>query len=114
LPVGHQQSLPQSLSDLIILFNKEYTENNNGVFIFFHNLDDEVYEKIENYVNLIYKMHKKTDNILNIFSSDFSDSINIVSDTIEFENNKDLSNKEKMIMRRKKYEEYLFQNQENN
>ena len=91
--------------------SKDYTENNNGVFIFFHNLEDEVYEKIENYVNLIYKLHKKTE-IINIFTSDLSDTNLNISDTIEIENDKNLSNKENMIMRRKKYEEYLNQNQE--
>ena len=98
---------------IILLHNKDYTENNNGVFIFFHNLENEVYEQIENYVNLIYKMHKKSTNILNIFSSEISDTIVNNSDTIEIENNKELSNKEKVIMRRKKYEKYLNQNQEN-
>ena len=32
--------------------------------------------------------------------------------TNEIENNKNLSNKEKIIMKRKKYEKYLDQNQE--
>ena len=39
---------------------KDYTENNNGVFIFFHNLSDDVYDQIDSYVNKIYKMHKKS------------------------------------------------------
>jgi hypothetical protein len=98
---------------IITTYSEEYTENTNGVFIFFHNLPDEVYEKIENYLNIIYKLHIKTD-IKNIFDSEISD-INI-SDTLynnlELDNqNKDLTNKEKMILRRKKYEEYLLKNQ---
>lgn len=98
---------------IILLHSKDYTENNNGVFVFFHNLEDEVYEKIENYVNKIYKMHKKSStSILNIYNSELSDSQNICSDTIEIDNDKNLSNKEKLIMRRKKYEKYLDQNQE--
>lgn len=104
-----------------IIYNttKEYTDNNNGIFIFFHNLSDEIYEKIDNYVNLIYKLHFKT-GLKNIINSELSDnfisiseSIVNQSDIIEIKNiNKELSNKEKMIMRRKKYEEYLNQNQE--
>ncbi len=97
---------------IILLHSKDYTENNNGVFVFFHNLEDEVYEQIENYVNKIYKMHKKSLNILNIYNSELSESQNFCSDTIEIENDKHLSNKEKLIMRRKKYEKYLDQNQE--
>ena len=97
---------------IIRLHSKDFTENNNGVFIFFHNLNDDVYEKIENYVNKIYKMHKKIPNMINFYNSELSDSQNICSDTIEIENNKNLSNKEKIIMKRKKYEKYLDQNQE--
>lgn len=98
---------------IIKLYSKDYTENNNGVFVFFHNLTDEVYEQIESYVNKIYKMHKKSSNILNIYNSELSDSQNLISDTIEIDNDKNLSNKEKLIMRRKKYEKYLDQNQKN-
>ena len=95
---------------IILLHSKDYTENNNGVFIFFHNLSDDTYEQIENYVNLIYKMHKKSTDFLNTYTSELSDNNYFNSDTIEID--KQLSNKEKMIMRRKKYEEYLNQNQE--
>lgn len=105
---------------IITHYSKDYTDNNNGVFIFFHNLEDEVYEKIENYVNKIYKMYKKPSlNIYDICNSELSDSQNFISDsqnfisdTIELDNDKNLSNKEKQIMRRKKYEKYLNQNQE--
>jgi hypothetical protein len=107
---------------LITTSSKDFTENTNGVFVFFHNLDDEIYEKVESYVNHIYKLHKKKNSIKNVLSSDISDSIINLSETLESENqesetdetiNKELSNKEKMIMRRKKYEEYLNQNQIN-
>lgn len=97
---------------IILLYSKDYSENNNGVFIFFHNLDDEVYDKIEAYVNNIYRIHKKSAGLLNIYNSDISDNIIGNSDTIELDNDKELSNKEKLIMRRKKYEKYLDQNQE--
>ena len=99
---------------IILLHSKDYTENNNGVFIFFHNLSDDVYDQIDSYVNKIYKMHKKSSStILNIYNTELSDSQNFLSDTIEIDidNDKNLSNKEKLIMRRKKYEKYLDQNQ---
>lgn len=104
---------------IIRTHSENYNINNNGVFVFFHNLPDEGYEAIESYVNNIYKTHKKSSNVLNIFNSELSDtqnfyseSQNFCSDTIELENEKELSNKEKIIMRRKKYEKYLDQNQE--
>jgi hypothetical protein len=97
---------------IILLHSKDYTENNNGVFVFFHNLSDEVYEQIDNYVNHIYKLYKKSTNILNIYNSELSETYLINSDTNEIENDKKLSNKERLIMRRKKYEKYLDQNQE--
>ena len=100
---------------IIKIHSEDYNINNNGIYIFFHNLPDEVYEQIEIYVNNIYKTHKKSSGVINsIYNSELSDSQFIVSDTIEFENEKLLSNKEKLIMRRKKYERYLDQNQEKN
>lgn len=116
---------------IITSSSKDYTENTNGVFIFFHNLDDEVYKKIENYVNNIYKLHKKNSSLKSIINSELSDNIMVYSETINEDSiessqiknndpynnkdtkelNKNLSNKEKMIIKRKKYEEYLNQNQ---
>ena len=91
----------------------DYSDNNNGVFIFFHNLSDDTYEKVEIYVNNIYKLHKQINTSANIFNSELSDINQNISETIEISNNdKNLSNKEKMIMRRKKYEEYLNHNQD--
>ena len=107
--------------------SKDYTENTNGVYIFFHNLDDEVYEKLDSYVNNIYKLHKKNSSLKSILTSELSDSIMNISETIDDYDdntdtnnkvssikdiNKQLSNKEKMIIKRKKYEEYLNQNQD--
>ncbi len=89
---------------------KDYSENNNGVFIFFHDLSDDTYEKVESYVNNIYKMYKNNinNNSTSIFNSEISESINDYPDK---DNDRNLTNKEKMILRRKKYEEYLTHNQ---
>jgi hypothetical protein len=102
---------------IILKDNKDFSENNNGVFIFFHNLTDETYEKLELYVNYIFKLHQKNTN------SELSDSIrnsDIIS-SIAIGNTSDnkkeihitgnLSNKEKSLLRRKKYEEYITCNQ---
>ncbi len=104
--------------NIITNSSEDYTENTNGVFIFFHNLEDDVYEKLENYVNQIYKLHRKKNSIKSIINSELSDGPNNFSDTffsdnVDFDSiNKELSNKEKMIMRKKKYQEYLDQNQD--
>lgn len=102
---------------IILKDNKDFSENNNGVFIFFHNLTDETYEKLEMYVNYIFKLHQKntsselSDTIRN------SDIINTLTINTASENKKEilisgnLSNKEKSLLRRKKYEEYITCNQ---
>lgn len=101
---------------IIKMESKNYNVNNNGIFVMFHDLSDEVYENIENYVNSIYKLHKKSLNIINIYDSEYSENQliqSILSDKIELDNEKNLSNKEKVIMKRKKYEKYLDQNRNN-
>lgn len=102
---------------IIKLHSKKYNINSNGIFIMFHDLSDEAYENIENYVNSIYKLHKKSSsNKINIYDSEYSESLlikTILSDNIECDNEKELSNKEKIILNRKKYEKYLNQNQKN-
>lgn len=89
---------------------KDYSENKNGVFIFFHDLPDDVYEKVETYVNNIYKLYRNNScNTTSIFNSEISETVNELSDK---DLEKNLTNKEKMILRRKKYEEYLTCNQD--
>jgi hypothetical protein len=91
---------------------KDYSENNNGIFIFFHELSDETYEKVESYVNNIYKIHKNTTNLsTNVFNSEISEIINDYSDK-NLLDNKNLTNKEKIILKRKMYEEYISNNQD--
>jgi hypothetical protein len=101
---------------IIKMESKNYNVNNNGIFVMFHDLSDEIYENIENYVDSIYKLHKKSMNIINIYDSEYSENQliqSILSDKIELDNEKNLSNKEKVIMKRKKYEKYLDQNRDN-
>jgi len=98
---------------IITTETKDYTENNNGIFLLFHNLSDETYEKVESFVNIIYKMHKISTINTSIFNSEISENINNLSDFSENSTiDKNLSNKEKVIMRRKKYEQYLNHNQD--
>ena len=102
---------------IILKDNKDFSENNNGVFIFFHNLADETYEKLELYVNYIFKLHQKNTNSElsdSIRNSDIISSIaisNIGDNKKEIHIASSLSNKEKSLLRRKKYEEYITCNQ---
>lgn len=102
---------------IILKDNKDFSENNNGVFIFFHNLTDETYEKLEMYVNYIFKLHQKNSNSElsdSIRNSDIISSIaisNIGDNKKEIHIASNLSNKEKSLLRRKKYEEYITCNQ---
>ena len=98
---------------IIKLHSKKYNVNSNGIFVMFHDLSDDAYENIESYVDSIYKLHKKSFNLINTYDSESQIIQSILSDTIELNNEKNLSNKEKVIMRRKKYEKYLDQNQDN-
>jgi len=90
--------------------SKDFSENNNGIFIFFHNLSDETYEKLDIYVNYIYKIYYKNNN------SELSDIMNISDIKSTIDNKKEillqnnLSNKEKTLLKRKKYEEYITYN----
>lgn len=102
---------------------KDYTINNNGIFLFFHDYSDEMYDKISDFIKDTKK--RKHEKFIQNLTSDFSETINNsdniinnkkeymsdIIDTIEIDTEKDLNNKERIIMRRKKYEEYLKKTQ---
>lgn len=97
----------------------DYTINNNGTYLFFHSFSDEMYDKISLFIKKIED--KKNKRIIKSIASDFSDTVfnsdigkditSDIVDAIEVDSEKDLNNKERMIMRRKKYYEYLDKNQ---
>lgn len=100
--------------EIIYEDNKNITENQNGLFMFFHKLNEQTYYKIEQYIKKINKRH---------MSEDRSDAL---SDKKEYKSysaddfpeqeklNPKLkySNKEKNIIKRQRYDEHL--NNENN
>lgn len=111
-------------SDLVKIFefiyeeNQDVTENNNGVFMCFHNLSDETYMKIENYLN---KEVKKRELINTFETLDNDDKKELISQSesntqedlytnIEKNSNSSkfkLSNKEKIIVKRIQYDNTL-------
>ena len=94
---------------LILVENKEYTLNSNGLFIFFHNLSDKTYNKINNYVENIYNKH--TQNKISFAEKEYSKTDKIIHDYDFMSDFNDeayasLSNKEKMFLRKKNYDEF--------
>ena len=110
------------VSKIILRDTDNYTDNSNGIFAFFHDLSDETYKTIDDYIINVEKNRNKV--LIRNLTSDFSDTIddsdnliknNKLSETlvnIEIDTEKYLTNKEKVIMRRKNYEKYLQKNQE--
>src|SRR3989344_3928315 len=82
--------------NIITKYNIKYTNNSNGIYIRFHNLQDEVYDEIVN--------------ILANYSYEEKDEIRsyqpyIHDDLDEMQMTHRLSNLEKNILRKKKYED---------
>ena len=99
-----------NILNMIIVDNNVYNINSNGLFIFFHNLSNPVYNKIEKYVDNIYKKYaqKKISNA----TKEYTKNEKFISDyefMSEFNNDMyaSLSNKEKMIIKKRNYDEYI-------
>lgn len=107
--------------DLIKIFeivyeeNKHISENNNGLFMFFHNLSDKTYQTIEQYLKNLKKrrcdeakierdncVEKKEYNSYTTITKDESPVRENLSPQLKY------SNKEKNIIKRKKYDETLI------
>ncbi len=101
--------------NLIKVDNDVYNINSNGLFIFFHNLTNSTYAKIEKYVNHIYNKHTQTK--ISVATNEYTQSGRIISD-YDFMDDLNsniyasLSNKEKMILRKKNYDDHLNNNRE--
>lgn len=102
---------------LIMDDNSLYVENNNGIFMFFHKLQDDTYLKIENELLIINR--NKTNSAANSdtlsekkeyqpYSADDFPSQKGISPKLKF------SNREKSIIKRKQYDENISQDIETN
>lgn len=93
-----------NILEIIYQDNKDITENQNGLFMFFHNLDNSTYYKIENYLKTLVK--KKSEDTT-------SDKEYTSYEKSEFPDQETLSpklkysNKEKNIIKRQRYEDKL-------
>ena len=93
--------------------DKKFIENDNGIFMFFHNYNDETYEKINKYLLKIERKNKlKEKKLSSEDSTSISDGKYLPYDNqiINLENNKNnikLSNKEKNLIKRKVFNNKL-------
>ena len=99
-----------NILNMIRIDNKVYNVNNNGLFIFFHNLTDETYNKIERFVENIYKKHTQTK--ISMATKEYTKTEKIIPDydfmsDLNSDMYASLSNKEKMILRKRNYDDYL-------
>jgi hypothetical protein len=87
---------------------KVYTQNENGIFLFFHNLSDNTYEKLNNYINSIFSMYLKKQNndILDSYKPFITEKNDTINNIIS-----EFSVHEKQLIKKKQYNEYLQQNQ---
>ena len=90
--------------------NKKFIENDNGIFMFFHNYKNETYIKIQEYIEKIKNIKKNTTSEDSITLSENkyipyeNDNINIPNLKI---NSIRLSNKEKNLIKRKVFSNNL-------
>ena len=99
--------------EIIYEDNKNITENQNGLFMFFHKLNDSTYHKIDLYLRMNTKKKTSDEKSVDESSSSFiSYAKNEFSDTNQksiSESNPKLkySNREKNIIKRQRYSEQL-------
>lgn len=110
------------VAKIVLKSTDNYSTNSNGIFTIINNLSDDAYDEINNYIVKLEKNRSRM--LIKNLTSDISDTIidsdnlmknSKISDSginIEVDTEKYLTNKEKVIMRRKNYEKYLEKNQE--
>ena len=87
--------------------SNEMMENNNGIFVMFHNLSDDTYNKIDKFFK---KNTKITDSASECYSTEVESITPYSNDNYPYENQSRLkySNHEKSIIKRKLYDEALI------
>ncbi len=98
--------------NIILDDNPSYMENKNGLFMFFHKLNDSTYEKIENELKLINKRKKYYTESINSetvsdkkeykpYTQDEFPSQQGISPKLKF------SNREKSLIKRRRYDKHI-------
>jgi hypothetical protein len=103
------------IAEIIRQDNKNITENQNGLFMFFHAMNDETYIKIDSYLKSLTKKKSSDENTTSENKSDkefTSYTQNDFPDQEKLNAKLKYSNKEKNIIKRQRYDDYI--NSENN
>lgn len=105
------------IAEIIYEDNKNITENTNGLFMFFHKLNDTTYYKIDMYLRTLARKKANTDSDINKSETDSEKNTlskyHSQSDLYDDNNEAKLkySNKERNLIKRHRYEEQLISNQ---
>ena len=89
--------------------NKNITENQNGTFMLFHNLDDSTYNKLEAYLKTLSKK-RNTNSVTSDSISEKKEYKSYVEDELEQSSinlNMKYSNKEKNLIKRSRYDNLI-------
>jgi predicted nucleotide-binding protein len=108
--------------EIIYSDNKEITENNNGLFMFFHKLKDSTYEKIEAYLKSLSDKNKSTAATTTTTSSETDSSPDKKKSFVPYTKDEfpaqegmspklKFSNKEKNLIKRKRYDKTVSSNE---
>jgi Bromodomain extra-terminal - transcription regulation len=90
--------------EIIYQDNKNITENQNGLFMFFHTLDDSTYHKIDLYLRSSVKKRSPTDTTSESYSSYVK---NEFPDQEKLNPKLKYSNREKNLIKRQRYDNHL-------
>lgn len=99
--------------EIIYADNKNITENNNGLFMFFHKLQDSTYEKLENYIKELNNKRQlnKSTTLTESDSTEKKEFIPYSKDEFPAQDGMGpklkFSNKEKNLIKRKRYDKYI-------
>lgn len=103
----HKKEYMIKIYEIIKEDNIQISENNNGLFMFFHKLSDQTYYKIEQYLKQISKKGEECPDKINEYvpyaCDDFPEQIHLTP-KLKY------SNKEKNIIKRQRYDAYINNN----
>lgn len=118
--IKRKQDMVQILNIICEKNNKKITENQNGVFLLFDKLDDETYQKIDNYLKTIVKKQQPNSDNQTLLSPTASDKlsenqfVNYTQQDEKFSNDVRYSNREKNIIKRQHFEKKIKDQKDKN
>ena len=108
-----RKNILKKIMKIIIKNNEKYLENNNGVYMFFHNLKNETYSELEICLKSIEKKIKNKSNLTNespLSDTKYKPYIEKNNNILNQSNILRLSNTEKNLIKRKAYDKKIENN----